>query len=83
MRRMGAADVISKIDSSLRRLGAGCISLLLAHVFVVIIALFAPSPVRVYVALVKLWFIVAGMILIWGWHKGWTILCRSRVEEPE
>jgi hypothetical protein len=68
---MDRADVTtSEIDRSLRWLYSGCAGLIVAHLLVVLAALFLSGAVRsVCIVVTKLWIIGSGALLIWGFYR--------------
>jgi hypothetical protein len=73
--QMGRADfTTSEIDRSLRWLYSGCAGLILAHLLVVLAALFLSGTARsVCIVVTKLWIIGSGAVLIWGIHRAAAI----------
>lgn len=65
----------SQIGYSLRWVFGGCFGLILACLFVPLVGAYGTGYVRDALRTVlKLWFIGAGMVLLWGWCRGVKIL---------
>ncbi len=65
----------SQIGYSLRWLLGGCFGLVLACLCVPLVGTYATSYMREALSVVlKLWFIGAGVALLWGWYRGAKIL---------
>lgn len=65
----------SQIGYSLRWVFGGCFGLVLACLFVPLVATYAVgSTLGALRIVLKLWFMGAGIALLWGWYRGATIL---------